>query len=125
MAGRLPDPFQVANTKLSQEWSANRCVTHINEEWLDRLLADERFSSMESMVKVRLLLASMIALNQPIYQENFLARTELQRSLQRLQEAAGVDADEWVKIMASAVGQLDGRLHLEAVMERSAVVSGS
>lgn len=119
-----PDPYFVATTKLSQDWSANRCVSHVNDAWLDSLLDDERFFSMDPIVKVRLLLAGMVALNQPALQSNEGAREQLRGSLARLQQAAATDADEWVKVMAAAAGQLDGRLQLEAVMQQSAVVSG-
>lgn len=122
MAGRLPDPYLVTTTKLSQEWSANRGVPHISEQWLEALLADERFSKIDSMVKCRLILASVLALNQPAYQDNIAAKAELQRSLQKLQKAVAGD-DEWVKVLAAAAGPLDGRLHLDTVVQQSAVVS--
>ncbi|KAF6265081.1 hypothetical protein COO60DRAFT_1114469 [Scenedesmus sp. NREL 46B-D3] len=121
-----PDAFTVATTKLSQDWSANRCVSHVNEDWLNTLLDDARFSSIDAMLKVRLLLAGMVALNQqpPASQgsDSLPEREGLQGSLARLQAAAATDADEWVKVTAAAAGQLDGRLDLAAVMQQSAVV---
>jgi hypothetical protein len=103
-------------------------VPHINDEWLNTLLDDARFSSMDPMLKVRLLLAGMVALNQqpPASQSSSSsvpARESLQGAMARLQAAAATDADEWVKVTAAAAGQLDGRLDLAAVMQQSAVVS--
>jgi hypothetical protein len=122
-----PDAFTVATTKLSQDWSANRCVSHINEDWLNALLDDARFGSMDPMLKVRLLLAGMVAVNQQVpannSSSNVPAREGLQGTLARLQAAAATDADEWVKVTAAGAGQLDGRLDLAAVMQQSAVVS--
>lgn len=121
-----PDAFTVATTKLSQDWSANRCVPHINKDWLHALLDDARFGSMDPMLKVRLLLAGMVALNQQSPASNSSssdpARERLQGALAALQAAAATDADEWVKVTAAAAGQLDGRLDLAAVMQQSAVV---
>eukprot|EP00878_Enallax_costatus_P012143 GHUV01012679.1.p1 GENE.GHUV01012679.1~~GHUV01012679.1.p1 ORF type:complete len:543 (+),score=113.65 GHUV01012679.1:290-1918(+) len=124
MAGRLPDPFLVATTKLSQEWSANRVVPHMNDEWLDTVLSDERFpKEMDNAVKCRLLLAGLLALNTPTYQDSGAVRTQLQASLHRLQQAAKPkEADEWFRITAAGAGPLDGRLHLDAVTQQSAVV---
>jgi hypothetical protein len=124
-----PDAFTVATTKLSQDWSANRCVPHINEDWLNALLDDARSAGMDPPMKVRLLLAGMVALNQqqPNSQSNSSssdpAREGLQEALARLQATAAKEADEWVKVTAAAAGQLDGRLDLAAVMRQSAVVS--
>lgn len=122
MAGRLSDPYTVTTTKLSQEWSANRGVPHISDKWLDALLSDERFSKIDSMVKCRLILAGVLALNQSAYHHNAAAKSHLQRSLHKLQRAVAGD-DEWVKVLAAAAGPLDGRLHLDAVVQQSAVVS--
>jgi hypothetical protein len=104
-------------------------VPHINEDWLNALLDDTRTVDMDPMMKVRLLLAGMVALNQqqPNGQSNSSssdpARGGLQEALARLQVAAAKDANEWVKVTAAAAGQLDGRLDLAAVMRQSAVVS--
>lgn len=97
----------------------------MNEEWLDTVLSDDRFArEMDNGVKCRLLLAGLLALNSPTYQDIGIARAELQESLQRLQQAAKPkDADEWFRITAAAAGPLDGRLHLDAVTRHSAVVS--
>lgn len=138
---RHQDPLYVASTKLSQDWSANRGVPHINPEFLNRLLSDDRFATMESAVKIRLLLAGMLALDQvpaasaagggspaasdPAQQrqQQAQARAQVHESLQQLRSAVAADGDEWCKIMAAAAGDLQGRLDLPAVMQRSAVVS--
>jgi hypothetical protein len=107
-------------------------VPHITEDWLNTLLDDARSAGMDPMLKVRLLLAGVIALNQqqPNGQSSSSsssssnpARDGLQDALARMQSAAATDADEWVKVTAAAAGQLDGRLDLAAVMRQSAVVS--
>lgn len=140
-----PSALLVANTKLANEWSANRCVPHISSDWLEELLADPAgLGQMNSMAKIRLLLAGLLALDkapdmtaaasatagggrqaseQQQQQQQALKRAELQRSLQKLQDVLGGEADEWVKVMAAAAGPLDGRLHLDAVMQRSPAVS--
>lgn len=128
--------FTVATTKLQHDWSANRCVTHINTEWLDELVHDPRFGEINSMVKIRLLLAGLLALDQAPTAASAAAgglqsglqdagRAGLQDALQELRKAVGADADEWNKVMAAAAGPMDGRLDLEAVMQQSAAVSVS
>lgn len=121
------DPYTVATTKLAQEWSSNRAVPHINSRWLEELLQDDRFSSMDPIMKVRLLLSGLIAANQPFYQQQGHpeAAGELREALGQLQQAVAADADDWAKIMAAAAGKLDGRLDLDAVMQQSLVVSSS
>lgn len=132
-----PSAFLVANTKLAHEWSVNRCVPHISSEWLDELLSDPSLGQMNSMAKIRLLLAGLLALDKApdvtdagaaagtrqANQQQAGQRAELQRALQRLQDVVGSEADEWVKVMAAAAGPLDGRLHLQAVMQKSPAVS--
>jgi hypothetical protein len=92
---------------------------------------------MNSMAKIRLLLAGLLALDKApdvtdagaaagtrqANQQQAGQRAELQRALQRLQDVVGSEADEWVKVMAAAAGPLDGRLHLQAVMQKSPAVS--
>jgi hypothetical protein len=118
------DSYTVATTKLAQEWSSNRAVPHINSRWLEELLQDERFSSMDPIMKVRLLLSGLIAASQPSYQQQAHpeAAAELREALGQLQQAVAADADDWAKIMAAAAGNLDGRLDLDAVMQQSPVV---
>ncbi len=135
-----PSAFLVASTKLANEWSANRCVPHISSEWLDELLSDPSLGQLNSMAKIRLLLAGLLALDKvpdvtdtataaaaggsrQAKQQQAFERAELQRALQRLRDVVGAEADEWVKVMAAAAGPLDGRLHLESVMQRSPAVS--
>lgn len=134
-----PPAFLVATTKLQHEWSANRGVPHISSDWLDELLSDHRFGEINSMVKIRLLLAGLLAVDQtagvassaassrdasgPAAQQQRAAeRAELQRALQRLRTAVASDADEWDKVMSAAAGPMDGRLDLEAVMQQSQAV---
>lgn len=137
-----PSALLVANTKLANEWSANRCVPHISSDWLEELLADPAgLGQMNSMAKIRLLLAGLLALDkapdvtaaaaasagggrQGASEQQQQQWAELQHSLQRLRDVLGAEADEWVKVMAAAAGPLDGRLHLDAVMQRSPAVSG-
>eukprot|EP00879_Flechtneria_rotunda_P008869 GHRR01009289.1.p1 GENE.GHRR01009289.1~~GHRR01009289.1.p1 ORF type:complete len:140 (-),score=50.61 GHRR01009289.1:1590-2009(-) len=121
---RGPDAYTVATTKLAQEWSANRCTPHINAEWLTRLVDDDRFGGMDAMMKVRLLLAALIAVNQPNSQVNWQSSGQLQAVLGKLQRVAAADPDEWVRVMAAAASDFDGRLDLDAVMQQSAVVRG-
>lgn len=85
---------------------------------------------MNSMVKIRLLLAGLLALDKApetatpgARQQQAAARAELQSVLQRLRDVVATDADEWDKVMAAAAGPMDGRLDLEAVMQRSPAVS--
>jgi hypothetical protein len=123
-----PSAYLVASTKLQHEWSANRCVPHISSSWLDELLTDSSFSQMNSMVKIRLLLAGLLALDKapdcahPARQQPAASRAELQTALQRLRDVVSADADEWDKVMAAAAGPMDGRLDLDTVMQRSSAV---
>lgn len=128
-----PSAHLVASTKLQHEWSANRCVPHISSSWLDELLTDSSFTQMNSMVKIRLLLAGLLALDKapdltaagarPASQHQAASRAELQTALQRLRDVVSADADEWDKVMAAAAGPMDGRLDLDTVMQRSSAVS--
>jgi hypothetical protein len=127
-----PSAHLVASTKLQHEWSANRCVPHISSSWLDELLNDSSFSTMNSMAKIRLLLAGLLALDKPpdltaagarpVSQQQAASRAELQTSLQRLRDVVAADTDEWDKVMAAAAGPMDGRLDLDEVMQRSPAV---
>lgn len=128
-----PSAFLVATTKLQHEWSANRCVPHINSDWIDELLADPSFEQMHSMVKVRLLLAGLLALDKALglspgaraaaaAAQHAANRAELRSALARLRDAVSGDADEWDKVTAAAAGPMDGRLDLQSVMQRSPAV---
>jgi hypothetical protein len=128
-----PSASLIAKTKLQHDWSANRCVQHINSDWLDELLSDPESATMHSMVKIRLLLAGLLALDQApataaastrqAIQEQAARRAQLQGALQKLRSMVASDADEWDKVMAAAAGPMDGRLDLEPVMQRSPAVS--
>ena len=48
--------------------------------------------------------------------------TDLQPALVTLKAAADQDPDEWVRIVAAAVGPYDGVLHMDAVKEHSKLV---
>lgn len=134
------DPVHVASTKLAQDWSAGRAVANISAAFLAELLPDERFGGFDSMTKVRLLLAGLLAVDElpagtsaqgpqqrspsPAAQREAAAAAsaELAGPLGQLRSAVAADADEWAKVMAAAAGDLDGRLDLGAVMQQSAVV---
>lgn len=130
-----PSASLIAKTKLQHDWSANRCVQHITSDWLDELLSDPQLTTLNSMVKVRLLLAGLLALDQApataaasgrqALQQQAATRAQLQGALQKLRNMVASDADEWDKIMAAAAGPMDGRLDLEPVMQRSPAVSAS
>lgn len=131
-----PSAYLVATTKLQHEWSANRCVPHINSDWIDELLADPSFEQMHSMVKVRLLLAGLLALDKApglspgaraaaAAAQHAAKRAELRSALARLRDAVSGDADEWDKVTAAAAGPMDGRLDLQSVMQRSPAVQES
>jgi hypothetical protein len=143
----------VASTKLAQDWSADRVVRHVSPAFLGDVLADGRFGSYDTLMKVRLLLAGLLALDreqqrqaraatpapngggasaaaargEPTGQAGAAAgeaRAELQAALRQLRAAVAADPDEWAKVMAAAAGPLDGRLHLDALMRQSPVVGG-
>ncbi|KAF8062104.1 hypothetical protein HT031_004364 [Scenedesmus sp. PABB004] len=124
-AGGGPDPYLVATTKLGHDWSANRAVPHVSGAWLEALLADERWPGVEPMLKLRLLLAGLVAAGQVSARApghaatSAVAAAELVEALGALQRSLAGDADEWLKVMSAAAGRCDGRLELEPAMEAS------
>lgn len=109
------DMVYVANAKLSGDWSAHRFVAQIHPRALRQLTS--AFPTLDPAVKLRLLMACMSINEQQL--------EECREELDQLGAIAKEDEDEWVKMMAHAVGDFSGQLNMEAVMESNPVVCGS
>jgi hypothetical protein len=80
--------------------------------WLQALVS--RFGQMDPLHKVRLLLSALF-LRQP-------ALEQVKPQLLQLSAMACSDDDEWVRVIGRAVGQYDGRLDLDGVVQDSSLV---
>ena len=115
--------IRYANATLVHDWSSDRFVSSITAKTIPDIT--QHFGDLEPMAKVRLLIACSLALNklagQPEQQQNPNYQFLLD-SMQHLVDRAHADDEDWVKIMAAAMGQLDGRLRLDSVIKQSSVV---
>eukprot|EP00198_Chlamydomonas_reinhardtii_P009108 XP_001698445.1 predicted protein [Chlamydomonas reinhardtii] len=93
------------HSKLSGDWSAQTAASGLNEERLNALV--RTFGGLDSMVKVRLLLAGL-----------FVPRADRPRLvplLAELSSGAAGSQDEWVRATAAAVGDWAGPLDTAAL----------
>uniref|UniRef100_A0A1D2ACK1 NELF-A N-terminal domain-containing protein n=1 Tax=Auxenochlorella protothecoides TaxID=3075 RepID=A0A1D2ACK1_AUXPR len=93
------------SSKLAGEWSAPNVAGMLTAPVLEYLVS--KWSDLDTMVKTRLLLAPLAMKGASL--------EELRPQLQAMVEAGVADKDEWVRVMALAVGPYDGRIHLGAV----------
>ncbi|KAL6768858.1 hypothetical protein ACKKBG_A16520 [Auxenochlorella protothecoides x Auxenochlorella symbiontica] len=93
------------SSKLAGEWSAPNVAGMLTAPVLEYLVS--KWSDLDTMVKTRLLLAPLAMKGASL--------EELRPQLQAMVEAGVADKDEWVRVMALAVGPYDGRVHLGAV----------
>ncbi|GAB4823732.1 hypothetical protein N2152v2_010778 [Parachlorella kessleri] len=100
------------SSKLSGDWSAANVTGLLSEPVLEHLLA--RWETLDPLVRARLLLSPLFLRKKDL--------RDLQPELQQMAEVGCGDRDEWVRVLARAVGPYDGRLHLEAVLKDSKLV---
>lgn len=132
-----------ANDVLRRHWTADTYSRHVRPAVVDAVAAD--YDELTSMSKVRLLLASALALDSYAHRAqqhtthppdtpgdpeaaaaNAARRQELEQEqqqmvqqLQPLVDTALADDDDWVRAIAAAVSRLDGRADLGALCHAS------
>ncbi|GIM11096.1 hypothetical protein Vretimale_14655 [Volvox reticuliferus] len=102
-------------SKLSGEWSAQAGASGLTEERLNAL--SRCFGTLDSMVKVRLLLAGLFVPSRD--------RSRLQPQLSELSSQAASNQDEWVRATAAAVGDFSGLMDMRALMAQFPLVRES
>jgi hypothetical protein len=115
--------IRYANATLAYDWSVDRFVNSVTAKTIPDIT--RHFGDLEPMAKVRLLIACSLALSKLAGQQDQQQTPNYQfllDSLQDLANRAHADDEDWVKIMAAAMGHLDGRLRLDAVIKQSSVV---
>lgn len=105
------------SNKLAGEWSASTVTPQLSPAVIEDLASASKWDALDPLVRVRLLLAPMFLRGAELH--------DLRGSLRALTSAAVTDNDEWVRVIAAAVGQYDGRLHMDAVKEHSRLVSAT
>ena len=104
--------------------SAPQFHSQINSKVLSGLIPE--WSNLDPMVRVRLLLALLASpasrAAAPIKAED---STDHRAAASRVVALGLEDDDEWVRVVARAMGDLSGQLDLETVLEGSPVVSDS
>ena len=102
------------SNKLTGEWSASSVTGLLSEATIASLAAPQQWEALDPLVRARLVLSPL-----------FLRAADLKtlgEPLRKLKAVAAADRDEWVRVLAAAVGGYDGRLHMEEVAQHSKVV---
>jgi hypothetical protein len=106
------------SNKLASEWSASSVAGLLSPAVVEDISTTQKWEALDPLVRVRLLLAPM-----------FLRRQELaglRPALTTLAKSVVTqDSDEWVRVIAAAVGSYDGVLHLDNVLEHSKLVKAT
>ncbi|KAG7670603.1 hypothetical protein Ndes2526A_g00377 [Nannochloris sp. 'desiccata'] len=106
------------SNKLASEWSASSVAGLLSPAVVEDISTTQKWEALDPLVRVRLLLAPM-----------FLRRQELaglRPALTTLAKSVvAQDSDEWVRVIAAAVGSYDGVLHLDNVLEHSKLVKAT
>ncbi|GLI63831.1 hypothetical protein VaNZ11_006933 [Volvox africanus] len=102
-------------SKLSGDWSAQAGASGLTEERLNAL--SRCFGTLDSMVKVRLLLAGLFLPGRE--------RSRLQPQLLELSSQAASNQDEWVRATAAVVGDFSGPMDMRSLMAQFPLVRES
>lgn len=105
------------SNKLAGEWSASSVTGLLTSEVVEDISTTRKWEALDPLVRVRVLLAPMFLRRQEL--------AELRSALNQLKATATNDNDEWVRVMAAAVGSYDGILHMDAVIEHSKLVKAT
>lgn len=102
------------SNKLAGEWSAGSVTGMLSPAVVEYLTTEKKWDALDPLIKARLLLSPLFLRLKELH--------ELEEPLKKLKLAGTADRDEWVRVMAAAVGPYDGRLHMDDVIKESKVV---
>ena len=105
------------SNKLASEWSASSITGLLSPAVIEDISTTKKWEALDPLVRVRLLLAPMFLRRQEL--------AELRPALTALKSVVAQDTDEWVRVIAAAVGSYDGVLHMDAVLEHSKLVKAT
>jgi len=105
------------SNKLTGEWSASGVTGLLTQQSLEAIIGQQKWDALEPIMRARLLLSPLFLRLSELH--------ELREPLLKLKEVGTADKDEWVRVIAAAVGPYDGRLHIEEVMNESKLVKST
>ena len=105
------------SNKLAGEWSASSVTNLLSSAAVEDISQTSKWEALDPLIRVRVLLAPMFLRRQEF--------AELRSALITLKTTAANDNDEWVRVMAAAVGPYDGILHMDAVIQHSKLVKAT